>query len=141
MRRTRRVPDVVDVERVDAHETGAARHQEFAGASRQVRVVLEVAAGAPMAGPTRVHKHRLPGDSHVRERVRAQAAHLRSTGVHLDHRDVSHRFERNTRQVGAAAMPVARRVHVGAGVAAQMQRGDQKLRLPAIALAGSIVVQ
>src|ERR1700704_6529688 len=71
MGRSRRIANVVDIERVDADESGSLRHEKFGCRRREERVVGEIRVGAPALREIGPEQDRASGQVKFAEAVAA----------------------------------------------------------------------
>ena len=119
--------DAVDVERVDADEPRTAGDEPLRQPTGEVRVLLEVRVGAPVAIPSCVHQHGAPADLVWRERqlIDRPGVSLRNAGD--DALQVCHRCERQVGEILPVRVSVERAVDVGSGVPDHLDPVDLKL--------------
>src|SRR4029077_1916114 len=110
---------------------GPCVDKSLGGVRRQIRTATEVALGPPVAREAGAHKDGRATQVAVWEDIRAD----RATGAgDVDDGDgkVGEALEGKSSKVRALPKPMPRRVDVGSRVAAQVQRGDQELRLAVV---------
>src|ERR1700682_4512617 len=133
MGRSRRIAGVVDVERVDAHESRSLRDQKFRGSPRQERVVGEIRRSTPMFREIGPKHDRAAGQIEVAEGVAIDGAPGPGC-VDDDGRQIGELLQGKAGEVYPIAIPVPRRIDIGSGIAAEMEAGDIELGLVLIPL-------
>ena len=102
-------------------------------------MIGEVRLRAPVTREVRADQDGVARERDAAEEVGPDRA-PGSSGIDDQGGQVREALEREIREVDAGRVAMVRRVDVGAGVAAQMQRGDEELRVAAVALARRLVV-